>query len=182
MDSGWTLSPAAFEGLLSALADNRDAAAVAYAELRQRIAGLFRWWGAADPDGLADLTLDRAARRLQEGASVERGEFGAYVRGVARMVFYETARQPAPLSLDRDPIAEVDTTAEAALSCLDGCLGSLSSDDRQLVLRYYEGSNPIAVRQQLARALNISPTALRLRTHRIRLRLEACVTSCVQQK
>jgi len=182
MDSGWTLSPAAFEGLLSALADNRDAAAAAYGELRQRIVSLFRWWGAADPDGLADRTLDRAARRLQEGASVERGEFGAYVRGVARMVFYEAARQPAPLPLDRDPIAETDADGEAALGCLDGCLASLSPDDRRLVLRYYEGANQIVMRQQLARDLNISPTALRLRTHRIRLRLESCVAACVRRK
>lgn len=180
MDSGWTLTPAAFEGLLAALADDRDAAAVAYGELRQRIVALFRWWGSVDPEGLADITLDRAARKLQEGASVTRAEFGAYVRGVARMVFYEAGRQPAPLSLDRDPIADVDAGNEPALRCLDRCLSSLSADDRRLVLRYYEGSNQIAARQELARELNLSPTALRLRTHRIRQRLERCVSSCVQ--
>jgi DNA-directed RNA polymerase specialized sigma24 family protein len=181
MDSGWTLSGAAFEGLLAILADDRDRAAAAYGELRQRIAGLLRWWGALDPDRLADLTLDRAARKLQEGASVERGDFGAYVRGVARMVFYESSRQPAPLPLDRDPAVEVEATDESAMRALDQCLDTLSSEDRRLVLRYYDGANQIAVRQQLARELGITPTALRLRTHRLRNRLEACVTSRVRQ-
>ena len=177
MESRWTLTPAAFEGLLSFLASDRDHAAAAYGELRQRIVGLHRWWGAADPETLADLTLDRAARKLQEGASVERGDFGAYVRGVARMVFFEAARQPAPLVLDREPIAEVESGNETALRALDDCLATLSPDDRRLVLRYYDGGNQIAVRQRLAGELNLTPSALRLRTHRIRLRLEDCVSS-----
>ena len=177
MESSWTLSTAAFEGLLSFLADDRDQAAVAYGELRHRIVSLHRWWGAADPDSLADLTLDRAARKLQEGASVERGDFGAYVRGIARMVFFEAARQPAPLALERDPIAETETTNEAELRALDACLGALTPDDRRLVLRYYDGASKIAARQQLARELGLTPAALRLRTHRIRARLEDCVSS-----
>jgi len=180
VDSGWTLSGAAFEGLLAILADDRDQAAVAYGELRQRIVGLQRWWGAIDPDGLADLTLDRAARKLHEGAPVDRGDFGAYVRGVARMVFYEASRQASPLALDRDPVAEVEATNESTLQALDECLNSLSPDDRRLVLRYYDGANQIAVRQRLASELAITPTALRLRTHRLRNRLEACVTSRLQ--
>lgn len=164
------------------LADDRDQAAIAYGELRRRVVGLHRWWGATDPDGLADMTLDRAARKLQEGASVERGDFGAYVRGVARMVFYESSRQPTPLPLDRDPAVEIDTTNESAMHALDECLNSLMPEDKRLVLRYYSGPNHIAVRQALAGELNISPTALRLRTHRLRIRLEACVTSRLRRR
>jgi len=181
LDSGWTLSAGAFDRLLAILDDDRDVAAEAYGQLRQRVVGLHRWWGAADPDALADLTLDRAARKLQEGAPVERQDFGAYVRGVARMVFYEAARQPAAVALEHEPAFETIAADEAPLDCLDECLNSLSADDRRLVLRYYDGANQIATRQDLARQLDISPTALRIRTHRLRVRLEACVTSCVQR-
>ena len=180
-DSGWTLSATAFDRLLAILDDDRDAAAEAYGQLRHRVVGLLRWWGAVDPDALADLALDRAARKLQEGASVEREDFGAYVRGIARMVFYEAARKPAPVMLEHDPVAERQHTDETPFACLDECLGTLSADDRRLVLRYYEGANQVAVRQELARQLNVSPTALRIRTHRLRVRLESCVTSCVHR-
>lgn len=181
-DSPWTLSSSAFDRLLAILDDDRDVAAVAYGQLRQRVVGLHRWWGADDPDGLADQTLDRAARKLQEGASVERGDFGAYVRGVARMVFYEAARQPRPVGLDREPLADSYAAEQVPLDCLDECLSSLDATDRRLLLRYYDGRDQIAERRQLAREMGITPTALRLRTHRLRARLEACVTSCVKRR
>jgi DNA-directed RNA polymerase specialized sigma24 family protein len=180
-DSEWVLTNVAFDRLLAILDEDRDAAAVAYGQLRQRVVGLLRWWGAADPDGLADLTLDRAARKLHEGASVERGDFGAYVRGVARMVFYEAARQPRPVDIDREPL--VDTAAEQApLDCLDECLATLEAEDRRLVLRYYDGRDPSTERRQLAGEMGISSTALRLRTHRLRNRLEGCVSTCLKRK
>jgi DNA-directed RNA polymerase specialized sigma24 family protein len=182
LDSGWTLSAGAFDRLLAILSDDREQAAEAYGQLRHRIAGLHRWWGAHDPDTLADVTLDRAARKLQEGAPVDRHGFGAYVRGVARMVFLESTRQPVAVALDRDPaLGSAPVADEAPLNCLDECLAGLAADDRRLVLRYYDGSNQIATRQQLARQLDISPTALRIRTHRIRGRLEACVASCLKR-
>jgi DNA-directed RNA polymerase specialized sigma24 family protein len=182
VDSPWTLTSGAFDRLLAILDDDRDAAAVAYAQLRQRVAGLHRWWGSADPENLADLTLDRAARKLQDGASVERGDFGAYVRGVARMVFYEAARQPQPIPLTREPLADNQVAEQEPLDCLDECLSSLAPADRHLVLRYYDGRDQIAERRQLARELNLTPTALRLRTHRLRGRLEGCVSGCLKRK
>src|SRR5262245_36440925 len=87
--SDWRLTPAAFERLLSALAQDRESAAVEYERLRGRLVGLIGWWGASGSEDLADMTLDRVARKLEEGAVVPAGSFGAYVRGVARMIFYE---------------------------------------------------------------------------------------------
>jgi DNA-directed RNA polymerase specialized sigma24 family protein len=182
VDSPWTLSGAAFDRLLAMLADDREAAAEAYGQLRTRVAGLMRWWGAGDPDTLADLALDRAARKLHEGADVERSDLGAYVRGVARLVYYEAARAPAPVALEREPIADDQAMDQAPLDCLDECLATLTAGDRSLVLRYYDRGNQIAMRRTLAEELGISPTALRIRTHRVRTRLEACVMSCVQRK
>lgn len=178
----WALTSGAFDRLLAILDEDRDAAAVAYGQLRQRVVGLLRWWGATDPDGLADLTLDRAARKLDEGASVARGDFGAYVRGVARMVFFEAARQPRPVGLVGEPLVESAAAEQAPLDCLDDCLAMLDAGDRRLVLRYYDGRDHSTERRQLARDMGITPTALRLRTHRLRIRLEGCVSSCLKRK
>jgi DNA-directed RNA polymerase specialized sigma24 family protein len=182
LDTPWTLSGSAFDRLLALLDDDRESAAQAYGQLRTRVAGLMRWWGAADPDALADVVLDRAARKLHEGADVDRGAFGAYVRGVARLVFYEASRLPAPVPLNRDPIAEPQATDATRLDCLDACLDTLSPEEHRLVLRYYERGNHIATRRSLAAEIGVSPTALRIRTHRLRVRLEACVSSCVQRQ
>src|SRR5581483_2975223 len=78
--------------LLDLLDADRDRAALAYEKLRVRAAGLLEWWGAANADELADETLDRVARKLDGGASVPQTSLAAYVRGVARLVFYESRR------------------------------------------------------------------------------------------
>jgi len=181
LDSGWALSGAAFDRLLAMLADDRDVAAAAYGQLRLRIVGLQRWWGSLDPETLADVTLDRAARKLQEGAPVERDDFGAYVRGVARLVFYEAARQPGTVPIVHEPVAEATADSDARLDSLDDCLDTLSPADRRLVLRYYDSGNQILARRHMARELGITPTALRIRTHRLRTRLEDCVMSRLQR-
>lgn len=181
IDSPWSLSSGAFERLLSILADDRDAAADAYQQLRVRIVGLQRWWGATDPESLADLTLDRAAKKLEQGVDVTRCDFGAYVRGVARMVYYEAARQPKHVGIDVDPMADIPIGDDHVATCLDRCLDSLSAEDRRLVLRYYDGADQIATRRRLAREMGVSATALRIRTHRIRLRLEQCLGRCVER-
>jgi DNA-directed RNA polymerase specialized sigma24 family protein len=182
LDTPWSLSSGAFERLLAILADDRDAAADAYQHLRARVVGLQRWWGAADPEALADVTLDRAAKKLEQGIDVDRAGFGAYVRGVARMVFYEAARQPKHVAIEVEPAVDVPIGDDRPARCLDKCLATLSGDDRQLVLKYYDGgANQIMARRRLARDLGVSPTALRIRTHRIRVRLEQCVGTCLQR-
>jgi len=90
------LDSPAFEKLLAALAPDRDRAALEYAQLRKRLSGLLRWWGASSSDELADEALDRVARKLQEGARIADGSLGAYVRGVARMIFLESSRRAQP--------------------------------------------------------------------------------------
>jgi DNA-directed RNA polymerase specialized sigma24 family protein len=161
---------------------------VAYERLHERVCGLFRWWGAPEAETHADETLDRVARKLEEGAIVRDGSFGAYVRGVARLVFYESRRQWAqavPLldSAERAGAARAAAAdgAEPALACLDRCLDGLDSDQRRLVLRYYDGGRKADARQALARELGISLTALRIRTHRLRQRLERCVSGCLEE-
>ncbi|MEO8678427.1 MAG: hypothetical protein ABI665_05235 [Vicinamibacterales bacterium] len=178
---GWTLNAAAFERLLAELDDDRQRAAHTYEQLRRRLIGLLQWWGAQPADELADETLDRMARKLDEGAVIAAGSIGAYARGVARMVYYEWTRRPRPEPVDVDPPAVAAAEPEgAALTCFDRCLASLDAGERQLVLRYYDDGKAKDVRRRLADEAGLSITALRIRVHRLRERLEQCTKRCLE--
>ena len=180
---GWTLTSTAFERLLDALDPDRERAAALYQHLHARTAGLLSWWGASNAHDLADTTLDRVARKLEEGATIPHGALGAFVRGVARMVFYESTREHHT-PIDEQTAAAVSAPAPTAeesrtLGCFDRCLAALAAGDRNLVLGYYGDGKARQVREHLARDLGISPTALRIRVHRLRRGLEQCVAACV---
>lgn len=182
--SRWKLSAPAFDRLLSTLDADRERAALLYEHLRERVTGLLEWWGSTRAAELADETLDRVARKLEEGAVIAEGSLGAYVRGVARMVFHESSRHAVDVPLPAREIVTPDEgeSLEPALICLDRCLDTLRSDERNLVLSYYEGERKMATRQKLADNLAISITALRIRMHRVRERLEGCVGGCLSQQ
>jgi hypothetical protein len=67
--SGLTLQP--FERFLERLGPDREATALEYGTVRGRLIELFDWWGVASPEVLADETIGRFARRLDEGVTVE---------------------------------------------------------------------------------------------------------------
>jgi len=179
----WKLTSAAFERFLSALDPDRDRAALAFQSLHRRVVGLLEWWGSVRANDLADQTFDRVARKLEEGTEVPPQSFGAFVRGVARLVFYESTRDVTTPIEDRDFAAPADTNEdERALACLDRCLESFTAEERRLVLSYYGEGKKSEVREKLANELGISNTALRIRVHRLRSRLEACVAACLDRR
>ena len=75
----------------------------------------------------------------------------------------------------------LDADLEARLACLDRCLAELPAETRELVLRYYrgEGGAKIEERRMLSIQLGVGAANLRIRLHRLRLRLESCVTKCM---
>ena len=180
---GWTLTSEALERLLAAIDPDRDRAAQGYERLRERLSGLLRFWGAEDAESLADATLDRVARKLHEGAHVPGESLSAYVRGVARMVFYESGRSARAVQsgIQSFPAVQPDDSGEILQNCFDQCLGGLGAEDGRLVLRYYGEGKASTLRRQLAGELGVTMTALRLRAFRIRERLERCVSACTQR-
>ena len=168
----WSLNADVFDQLLMALHPDRDRAAVEYERLRERVAGLLRWWGASDVEELTDRTLDRVAQKLEQGTPIAAGAFGGYVRGVARMVFYEAGRRRHRPLADWQLVQQTPAAERTACEHLDQCLTRLNAADRDLVLRYYGAGKAAEVRRRLAIELGITPTALRIRAHRIRERLE----------
>lgn len=179
-----------FEGLLQKLAPDRESAGRRYEELRRRLVAVFEYRRCLHPEELADETLDRAARRLQQiGDDFVGGDPARFVFGVAWNVARESYRRPSAVALPDGWERRVATTESGAADdqelesrCLEACLQRLAVSDRDLVLGYHAGerSERIRGRSALARGLGLSPNALRLRIHRLTVRLRECVLACVE--
>ncbi len=178
----------AFERLLAKLDADRELAGQKYVRLRLKLVKYFEWRGAAFPDREADTTLNRVARRIEEGQEVQ--NVGAYCYGVARLVFSEALRaqqrEREALECAAQPEAqggEADLDAEVRSECLSRCLQALPEESRELIIEYYddERGKKIERRKRLAARLGIPLNALRIRAHRIRVSLQECVRECVGQ-
>jgi DNA-directed RNA polymerase specialized sigma24 family protein len=178
-------SPAAFATLLARLGPDAESAGAAYEHLRRALVSLFAWRGASTPEELADETLDRLARRLDEGVEVH--ELPRFTRGIARLVLLEHWRRPEARGVPLEDVGHrpvpVDELDDARSECLHRCLGELAPLGRDLILEYYsaEGRRRIDVRRKMAEGLGVSESALRNRAQRLRERLERCITSCLAE-
>ena len=178
------LSAAALAGLLARLGPDPEQAGAAYEDVRRALVAFFTWRGAFTPEECADETLDRVARRIEEGEDVR--DVPRFARGVARLVLLEHWRKPdtrrAELSEQPEPVAEPAAPDDEALHrCLDRCLGELPDEGRRLIMDYYQeaGRARIERRQAMARSLGLSEAALRNRAQRLRNRLEDCLAGCM---
>jgi DNA-directed RNA polymerase specialized sigma24 family protein len=159
--------------------------------LRHTLIRSFEWRGAPFPEENADETLNRLARKLDEGVQIR--NIGDYTYTVARLVWLESLKGSQKLrarldELDHEPVA-VDTSREIAekearLNCLDDCLGALPRENRDLIMEYYvdEKRGRIDRRRDLAQRLGLRRDALANRAQRLRDKLEQCVTRCLQKK
>jgi DNA-directed RNA polymerase specialized sigma24 family protein len=178
------------EALLARLGPDRESAGTQYEQLRKRLISVFQYRHCHHPEELADETLDRTARKLQEmGAGFVGSDPARYVFGVAWNVARESFRRQAPLPLPErwekpGPAARKPTEGESEASCLDRCLDLLPPAERNLALVYHqgEGSAKIRRRSELAHELGLSPNALRLKMHRVTTRLRECVLHCLERK
>ena len=80
--------------------------------------------------------------------------------------------------------AEEAARKEARRDCLDECLEQLPEEQRTLILEFYrdEKRTKIDHRDEMAKRLGISRTALGNRAQRIRDKLELCISNCLKKK
>jgi DNA-directed RNA polymerase specialized sigma24 family protein len=151
---------------------------------------MFEWKGLAGCEDLADETLDRVARKLADGETIRAAEPERYVAGVARMVALEAARaakRARPLEHEPAAPAQADAVhraeAERVERCLDECLAKLPAPARELLIGYHvgDGGARIANRKRMSERMGIGLNALRIRMHRMRIELEACVAGCAKR-
>lgn len=181
----WTLTQEAFDKLLISLDGDRDSAARKYLEIRTNLTRFFEWRGCSFPEDHADETINRIAKRVIEGEAIL--NYSGYALGVARMLLLEInkGRQREQLALAEigtaGEVYEEADDGEGRLVCLRSCLQTLSSDNRELILQYYQGEKgeKIQNRKKLMDRLGIPVNTLRMRALRLRERLQSCVEECV---
>ncbi len=184
--SRWQLNQEAFDKLLSVLAEKREEAGEKYLLLRKNLVRFFETRSLLSSDDLADEVINRLAKKLESGEVLENPNI--YAIGIARMVVLETRKKP--LEIDELPEISVlpeneeQNEKEEKLKCLENCLQTLPSENRQIIVGYYQGEkrSKIENRQKLANNLGIPQNALRNRAVRLRDKLEGCITSCLREK
>lgn len=192
----WPLTSRAFDRLLNWLNEGINSEGLRYLEMRLRLVSYFDRKNCPMPDELADETLNRVARRLEEEEGVIESEAPAkYCYITARFVFMEHLRGAqkdgtlleeirrlprvgGPGATEDDGENEVK---EKMLDCLEQCIGRLEPPNREIITQYYTGTERVKIenRRALAERFGITMNALSIRGCRIRDRLEDCVKGCV---
>ena len=186
----WTLSPEALGRFLLVLDQDVAVAGRKYELLRDKLIRLFEWRGCLFAEDLADETINRVVRKLDQGTDLSGQDVPRYSAGVAYRVFLEhlrevKKREPAPGDADRPPwVPGRHETTDVRLDFLERGLARLRPDDRNLILRYYGGSpaERIRIRRKLADDLGIAANNLRIRAYRIRSRLEGWIEEELRQR
>lgn len=179
-------TPEDLDNLLLWLGQNTTSGARQYEEVRRKLIGLFEYRGCEAPEDLADETLDRTARAILMPGFTCDGNPIAYLRGVARNVYFEWLRRSRAVSQETlpeiaDTVAEVPSDeVETLFDCLEQCLAKLPSDKRALLLRYYSGERAAKIdgRMRLAQEVGIALNGLRTQIFRLRKVVRRCVEAC----
>jgi DNA-directed RNA polymerase specialized sigma24 family protein len=174
------ISQEQFDQLLHWLDPDRDKAAVRYEWIRKRLIKIFVSRGSTIPEELADKTINRVARKLQEIRATYVGEPANYFAGVAGNIFRESLRKEKVPAIGMPEPAPPNEDEDRIQSCFEQCIAKLSAREREMVLSYYqlERQAKIDHRKSLAERLGMGLNALRIRACRIRARLQECVEGC----
>src|SRR5437867_2229102 len=124
---------AGFRLLLARLDADDERAGVAFERIRRGLIKLFDWRGASWPEECADETLDRLAKKLEQG--VDPIDVIAFAHGIARLVLHETLRSDArrqPLDVEPPARSPSESSEADALSAyLENCLDRLPNRERE---------------------------------------------------
>ncbi len=174
----WILTPGAFAKLLAAFdSSDENRAALEYEAARQRLVKLFRWRRLAEAEDAVDETLNRVARKLDEGETVK--DISAFIGGVARFVLLEKFKERERVALEDappeiftvNPQESNEDTDQSRQNCFNRCLTELPGEMRQIVVEYYDtdaGGAKIEHRRRMASRLGLEMNALRNRALRAR--------------
>jgi DNA-directed RNA polymerase specialized sigma24 family protein len=185
----------AFARLLEWLDDGVESDGERYLEIRRRLVEYFDRRNRPSADELADETLSRVARTLEQSGAIATRPPARYCYVVARFVLLEDFRKDRRhVPIDESPRVDISRAGsigpaahdtgylirEQRLECLEPCLQKLRPEQRELAVEYFRdsGRQRIERRRDLARRLGITMNALGIRAFRIRDTLMTCVEAC----
>jgi DNA-directed RNA polymerase specialized sigma24 family protein len=179
MRKDWKLTQQAFDSLLAWLSPDREEAGRKYEEIRSKLLRFFASRNCQAPEELADETFNRAADKLPEIAPGYVGDKARYFYGIAKKISLE-ATKPRPKPIPT-PHQENADERERWHQCLERCLAELDPEDSALALEYYslEGQAKIELHRKMAAVRGLTDNALKIRIHRLRKQLHACVPKCL---
>jgi DNA-directed RNA polymerase specialized sigma24 family protein len=196
----WEPTEKIFKELLHWLDEGTNSNGQRYLEVRRRLELYFDRKNCVAPAELADETLNRVARKLEENGEITDVGPLQYCYIVAKYVFLETLRaekrapfyrpltgsNPSNLNGQSATLLEADSTSEKkekTAACLDDCLKNLPATDRELIVEYYRGQQrgKIERRAALATRLGLTANALSIRACRVRQKLETCIGACLKK-
>jgi DNA-directed RNA polymerase specialized sigma24 family protein len=140
---------------------------------RRKLVKFFSWRRCEDPVNLADETIFRVLKNVNNGKVILPQNPYRYVYAIALNVYREKRReeQHVPVPYDEDVVPA--PTPERTNDCHQFCMKQLSAEKLKLVNDYY-----LIDRDELAQKLELTVNALRIRIHRIKQELRACYQEC----
>jgi DNA-directed RNA polymerase specialized sigma24 family protein len=186
----WSLTPLALNRLLAWLDDGVESCGERYLEMHRRLTTYFDRRNRRAADELADETLKRVARKLEEIGTIDVSPPARYCYVIAKFVLledvhrerrtipFDDARPAIEAQPDHSDSDRESSAREERLDRLDRGLRQLRTDERRLIVEYYQDarSQRIERRRRMAARLGISENALRIRACRIRERLVGYMT------
>ncbi|HEV7766643.1 MAG TPA: hypothetical protein VGQ76_16700 [Thermoanaerobaculia bacterium] len=173
----WVLTQPALARLLRWLDTDAADAARKYEETRQALIRYFECRGCHTPEDHADQTIDRVAKRIDEGVELWIEEPARYFYGVAKHVLQEYQRRQSDSWSRALYATDAPETLQRRFDSMGRCLEALPPEARDLLVEYCsaEKRGREQARQALAERLGITINTLRLRVHRLREHLTRCV-------
>ncbi|NJM54496.1 MAG: hypothetical protein HC846_14665, partial [Blastocatellia bacterium] len=104
LKKNWTLNPAAFNKFLAWLDGGTDSEGRNYLDIRERLVAFFDRKNCLNADELADETINRAARRLEEEGEIESETPAKFCYITAKFVFLEYLRSAEKISVPIDDV------------------------------------------------------------------------------
>src|SRR5262245_42716657 len=130
------LSEESFFRLLARLNADPMLAGEEYEKLRTRLMYFFERKGCRIPAELSDETINRIARKVEEGIEIE--DVFKFSYGVARLVLLEHWRDPKrdwdELDQRLSPPKSDREFDELRLECMEKCLQALPSEEQDLIV------------------------------------------------
>jgi DNA-directed RNA polymerase specialized sigma24 family protein len=178
------LTQEAFDNLLRWLDSDRERAGEKYESIRSRLILFFSKRGMSAAEDLADETINRVASKIPDIVDSYIGDPALYFYGVARKVSLEYLRQKPTAVLPETVYSSEQGDYEQIHSCFERCFQKLPPKQRELLLAYYMGPKrgKLYRKGELTKRLGIKYNALRVRAYRLRIHLEKCIQTCLEQK